>query len=209
MSIVGSFNFFAYLLVMAIKEFDYEENEGKNCPKCKEYLPLDNFYYREDRKIYSSWCIQCQKDKSHDDYLFKAGIKTKTRYWLIPDKPGKYKTFEEEFNTKQLLVKLGWKYNDIYHCWLKKGLKEIINGEIKWLTINEEEIKKKKYLIRGSNNKGLLLLSKKYRTVERPDYETLKQQINELGYRATGRLYGLSDNGIRKWLKFYEKIYNI
>jgi len=49
----------------------------------------------------------------------------------------------------------------------------------------------------------------KYRTVERPDYETLKRQITELGYRGTGRLYGKSDNGVRKWLRFYEKLYNI
>ena len=27
-----------------------------------------------------------------------------------------------------------------------------------------------------------------------------------MGYSATGRKYGVSDNAIRKWIKYYEKI---
>jgi hypothetical protein len=44
------------------------------------------------------------------------------------------------------------------------------------------------------------------RKVERPDYEILKNEISENGYSATGRKYGVSDNAIRKWIKYYEKI---
>jgi transposase-like protein len=29
-------------------------------------------------------------------------------------------------------------------------------------------------------------------------------EVNELGYSSTGRKYGVSDNSIRKWIKFYE-----
>lgn len=47
--------------------------------------------------------------------------------------------------------------------------------------------------------------SVKQRKVERPDYETLKNQINKYGFVGTGKLFGVSDNSIRKWLKFYEK----
>lgn len=43
------------------------------------------------------------------------------------------------------------------------------------------------------------------RKVERPEYEVLLKDIRELGYLATGRKYGVSDNAIRKWIKFYEK----
>ncbi len=39
------------------------------------------------------------------------------------------------------------------------------------------------------------------RKVERPDKEQLLKEINLLGYCATGRKYGVSDNAIRKWLK--------
>jgi hypothetical protein len=44
---------------------------------------------------------------------------------------------------------------------------------------------------------------KKLRKVERPDLETLVNDIKNLGYSATGRKYGVSDNTIRKWLKNY------
>jgi Zn finger protein HypA/HybF involved in hydrogenase expression len=43
------------------------------------------------------------------------------------------------------------------------------------------------------------------RKVERPPYEQLMKEIEELGYRGTGRKYGVSDNSIRKWKKNYEK----
>lgn len=43
------------------------------------------------------------------------------------------------------------------------------------------------------------------RKVERPPYEQLKQEIEKTNYCAVGRKYGVSDNAIRKWIKFYEK----
>jgi very-short-patch-repair endonuclease len=43
------------------------------------------------------------------------------------------------------------------------------------------------------------------RKIERPGYEKLKQEIKEFGFIKTGKKYGVSDNAIRKWLKFYEK----
>jgi HNH endonuclease len=45
---------------------------------------------------------------------------------------------------------------------------------------------------------------KKKRKTERPSYEKLIEEINVLGYSATGRKYGVSDNAIRKWIKSYE-----
>ena len=44
---------------------------------------------------------------------------------------------------------------------------------------------------------------KKRRTVQRPPYEQLLSEINEMGYKGTGKKYGVSDNAIRKWLKGY------
>ena len=43
------------------------------------------------------------------------------------------------------------------------------------------------------------------RKVERPGYEILLNDISELGYVGTGKKYGVSDNAIRKWIRFYEK----
>jgi len=38
------------------------------------------------------------------------------------------------------------------------------------------------------------------RKVERPNCDILKMEVSRLGYSATGRKYGVSDNAIRKWL---------
>ena len=43
------------------------------------------------------------------------------------------------------------------------------------------------------------------RRVERPPEPRLLAEIAELGYRAVGRRYGVSDNAIRKWVRRYER----
>lgn len=43
------------------------------------------------------------------------------------------------------------------------------------------------------------------RKVERPPYEQLLAEIEALGYSAVGRRYGVSDNAVRKWVRFYER----
>ncbi len=42
------------------------------------------------------------------------------------------------------------------------------------------------------------------RKVQRPSYDVLKSDIGQLGYSATGRKYGVSDNAVRKWEKAYQ-----
>ena len=42
------------------------------------------------------------------------------------------------------------------------------------------------------------------RKVERPPYRELLLDIKNLGYVGTGKKYGVSDNAIRKWVKFYK-----
>jgi hypothetical protein len=43
------------------------------------------------------------------------------------------------------------------------------------------------------------------RKVERPPYEQLLREIAETNYSAVGRKYGVSDNAIRKWVRWYER----
>jgi Brinker DNA-binding domain len=42
------------------------------------------------------------------------------------------------------------------------------------------------------------------RKVDRPPLDELRADVTKLGYRGTGRKYGVSDNAVRKWLKVYE-----
>jgi hypothetical protein len=43
------------------------------------------------------------------------------------------------------------------------------------------------------------------RKVERPPYERLLEEIEATSYRAVGRKYGVSDNAVRKCMRFYER----
>jgi hypothetical protein len=42
------------------------------------------------------------------------------------------------------------------------------------------------------------------RKVERPSYEQLLKELSEMSVLAVGRKYGVSDNAVRKWLRWYE-----
>lgn len=40
---------------------------------------------------------------------------------------------------------------------------------------------------------------------KRPPYKQLLAEIEATSYCAVGRKYGVSDNAVRKWVKFYER----
>jgi transposase-like protein len=41
--------------------------------------------------------------------------------------------------------------------------------------------------------------------VDRPPYSQLLREVRAIGFSATGRRYGVTDNAIRKWLRQYER----
>jgi hypothetical protein len=43
------------------------------------------------------------------------------------------------------------------------------------------------------------------RKVPRPTYEQLKADLAEMSWLAVGRKYGVSDNAVRKWVRWYER----
>lgn len=64
---------------------------------------------------------------------------------------------------------------------------------------NSKRIKKEK------KERNPIRVSKVQRKTKRPLHKQLLIEINELGYSGVGRKYGVSDNAIRKWVRFYEK----
>ena len=64
---------------------------------------------------------------------------------------------------------------------------------------------KKEICIKNKRNIDPQKLSILQRKVNRPEYFELQKEIKELGSCGTGRKYSVSDNTIRKWIKFYEK----
>ena len=73
---------------------------------------------------------------------------------------------------------------------LEKKIKKCGCGEI---IDNRAKICKKCYSIKARKVKN------------RPNLETLLEDVANLGYVGTGKKYGVSDNSIRKWIKKYEK----
>lgn len=66
-----------------------------------------------------------------------------------------------------------------------------------------EDKKQKKKSDKGPDKRGHA--KPNLRKVTRPDYETLLQEIDSLGFCGVGKKYGVSDNSIRKWVKTYQK----
>lgn len=56
----------------------------------------------------------------------------------------------------------------------------------------------------NGNRPNLGVARPETRRVERPSYERLLEEIAASSYVAVGRKYGVSDNAIRKWVRFYE-----
>jgi len=46
------------------------------------------------------------------------------------------------------------------------------------------------------------------RKTQRPSYIELVEELKKSNYSAVGRKYGVSDNAVRKWIKYYEKKLN-
>lgn len=60
-------------------------------------------------------------------------------------------------------------------------------------------------IIKGNGEKCIKCGHKSERKVKWPPYLILIEEIEDLGYCGVGRIYGVSDNAIRKWKKSYEK----
>jgi hypothetical protein len=56
----------------------------------------------------------------------------------------------------------------------------------------------------GGNSPRSRLASIEARKVERPPYEQLLREIAETSWSSVGRKYGVSDNAVRKWVRWYE-----
>lgn len=78
------------------------------------------------------------------------------------------------------------------------------NNEKNYCKCGKEITRKSKFCNKCANK----LRSLTQRKVERPSYKQLLKEIKELGYSGVGRKYGVSDNSVRKWEKFYEKSKN-
>jgi very-short-patch-repair endonuclease len=124
---------------------------------------------------------------------------------------------ERDNKKDKLLNDLGWLVVRISEKEIKTNIENVFNEIISILKdkpkINNHRIglvvKPKKYQKKERNEFGfteLEILSKfKQRKVERPPLSVLLDQTKQMGFPKTGKLYNVSENTIRKWIKAYHK----
>ena len=56
----------------------------------------------------------------------------------------------------------------------------------------------------GTHNKPPRMPRPERRKVARPSYEQLMVDVESMSMVAVGRKYGVSDNAVRKWIRWYE-----
>jgi hypothetical protein len=140
-----------------------------------------------------------------------------------------YLNYGQEFTGDELLNELGWIVirfsakkiiSDLDEC-IKIVTSHIIDGlnkpydvcgvylynDIKNIKIIADRFKKCKCgnIIEKKTNMCRVCDAKNQRKVQRPPYEQLLLEVGEIGYVATGKKYGVSDNSIRKWIRMYKK----
>jgi very-short-patch-repair endonuclease len=124
---------------------------------------------------------------------------------------------ERDNKKDKLLNDLGWLVVRISEKEIKTNIENVFNEIISILKdkpkINNHRIglvvKPKKYQKKERNEFGFtekqIQTIKSQRRVERPQIDELKKLIKENGYRKTGKMFGVSDNAVRKWLESYKK----
>ena len=124
---------------------------------------------------------------------------------------------ERDDKKDKLLNELGWLVIRVSEKEIKTNIGETFNQILSILKdkpkINNHRIglivKPKKRQKKERNEFGFtekqIQSIKSQRRVERPPIEELKKLIETNGYRGTGKIFGLSDNSIRKWLESYGK----
>ena len=124
---------------------------------------------------------------------------------------------ERDDKKDKLLNELGWLVIRVSEKEIKTNIGETFNQILSILKdkpkINNHRIglivKPKKYQKKERNEFGFTELeieSKfKQRKIKRPQLSVLLEQTKQMGFPKTGKLYNVSENTIRKWIKAYHK----
>jgi very-short-patch-repair endonuclease len=219
-------NDYAYSIDIALPEYKIgiEVNGNQHYKKGEQQLTLDDYYQNRHNLIEDGgWKLielhyKTVYDKNIDliiDKILKNNdfiYDVETKNYII-----------DCINRKKLCKKCGIEINIDNICDNCKNIKEQeklhrlnikIEKEIQKENIKKLKIEKKirKYNICECGSKKLYgskycknCNKIKYRKVERPSYEILKNEIDNCGYSSIGKKYKVSGNCIKKWINFYEK----
>lgn len=153
---------------------------------------------------------------------YKIGIEINGNQHYNPDG-----TLKDYYQKRHDYIKsIGWTLFEIHYseCFSSDNIKKLVNNIISgkkdiydfdYESYLKNKLDKKKSNLcecgsyKNKNSKKCRNCSKienaiNRRKVKRPEKEILKKEVDENGYSATGRKYGVSDTSIRKWIKSYE-----
>jgi hypothetical protein len=104
----------------------------KMCFRCKETLPIENFYKWKNR--YSSHCRECEKEI----YLEQKNPEDDPEERHVYNEAGKYADEHQFKMVYEFITKLGWLYNQDTNVFYKEPIKDM-NG--KWY-LNESKLRR-------------------------------------------------------------------
>lgn len=204
--------------------------ENKKCPKCK-ILKNINQFYSKNGKI--SWCKSCtyetQKKRWQDRKIIavnllggkcsKCGYNKNYAALDFHHVDPKEKEFDwrkcRQLSWENVLKELKKCICICKNCHSElHNPQSLIMQELPILTANnsltKEPLKETgtcsvcSELVFGTKYCSKFCAAKARRVVKRPDKLKLKELINTLPLTHIGKLYNVSDNAVRKWIKFYD-----
>lgn len=173
-------------LRMKIKAVDYLGGECKKCGYNKSLSALDFHHLDANKKDFN---IAKNSNKSWD---FLKKELDKCVLLCSNCHREEHNKYDEILNNKILTnYGKGFYKNEEYGTRINKKFK------VYYCECGKE--------IHRTNTKCKDCFDKKRRKVDRPSHTQLIEDIGKMGYVATGRKYSVSDNAIRRWIKYYEK----
>jgi hypothetical protein len=141
---------------------DYSTNPNyKKCTVCAEYKLLSLYYQNKNTGYYHSRCRICHNEYSSGklNNYYQEKFKTKGGSERVLAKAGNFTDIYQEKQVHWLLDLIGWNMDG--NVWVKKGIKQVINGKIVWDKVATiEKIRKPKKNKRIFDIEGIVELRK-------------------------------------------------
>lgn len=206
----------------------YKCMDKKCCAKCKKEKCVLEFYRKKTENRYSSWCKQCVYDNQKNRWInrkyeairllggscikcgYKKCIAALEFHHIDPNK--------KDFDWKQMRLHQ-WKTicEELKKCVLLcSNCHREVHSERKYIAIGnanpilQPSIKESSGNCPNCNTPvydtkfcSVICSAESKRKVKRPTKEELSHLIKTLPYTTIAKKYKVSDNAIRKWVKFY------
>ena len=123
---------------------DFSTNpDYKQCKMCNEYVPLTEYYQNKQSGYYHSRCKPCHLQYSSGKLInyYQEKYRTRGGSEKVMRKAGEFTDIYQEEQVHWLLNLIGWSMDG--DVWVKKGIKQVVDGKIVWDKVpTVEKVKK-------------------------------------------------------------------